>query len=530
MILSDFPLKKVSLLMCFFLAFFLKGYPDTLVSINDLTFNSDLEKEAFLHLTDEDSLNYPALYLAIDSSINKTKFQEILKRINVLEVPYRSHSFSKMKESKKIKKIYRNIHAELLKKYDEKVLFSSIFSNGEYQCVTSTMLYSLILHDLNIPFEIKLTPDHAYLVAYPKSENIIMETTNPLRGTVIYNDQFKTSYVESMHKMKIISDTEYKTESVNKLFNKYFGNPEIVTLKEIAGAQYHNKALFLLQNMQFKKAFEYMEKAYFLHPSKTNTYLLLVTLAATLDKVGVKNEHYAGYLAKIMRFQGSLISSDQLFTLFNQLTYQQLEYEGNVEMYIRSYHKILPAVKDSALQAEIKFVYNYERGRRLYNIKNYGEAMPFIKIAYGIKPKNLETEQMFINILVDKLSKSEYNKKVGKDLIAEMEAYTVKFPQLKNKIAFKKIYLLKCLDFMDKYYYEKDVSKGEIYRKKFEENYPSADYNFLSINKYIVHSYNSAGSCYFAKGNYKKSREIFKKGLFYVPDSRLLKNRLRIIE
>lgn len=101
-------------------------------------------------------------------------------------------------------------------------LFTELNKNGNYNCVTATALYGLLLNDLGIPFSIKETPEHVYLIAYPKSDAILIESTDPLKGYRVFNDNYKALIVQNLKENKIISESEFKTGNVNNLFDKYF--------------------------------------------------------------------------------------------------------------------------------------------------------------------------------------------------------------------------------------------------------------------------------------------------------------------
>ena len=232
----------------------------------------------------------------------------------------------------------------------------------------------------------------------------------------------------------------------------------------------------------------------------------------------------------MMRFGGTMVSNDQLFQLFSGMTYYQLEYEGDSELYKQSYEKVLQTVKDPALKSDISFMYNFEMGRIFFNKGRYKEALPFVETAYSIKPHNSDAESMFIGILADMVNKTLYNENGGAELLKKMDAYLDDFPELDKNITFKRMYLTVCLLQMDKYYYEKNMEKGETYRLKFEKFYPYREYEFLDINQILVKAYSTAGSYYFGRGDYRKSREMITRGLHYAPNSYLLKERLRALQ
>lgn len=518
-------LRIIAIILAFFIV--TAVYSDTLVALHDVTFHSEFEKQVFNSFFNEDKEDFLALYLSMDSTTDETFYNTSKMAFTILVHEFKVPGFEKSKNKKKLKKVYNTVHSKLLDKYTIESNFSAIFTKGEYQCVTGSMLYSLVFDELQIPYEIKLLPDHTYLIAYPESDYILVETTNPLKGTTVFNSQFKSNYVDFLRDSKLISKEEYATETVDDLFDKYYNKPEVINRKQLTGAQYTNLALSEMKKMDFINAFNLMEKAYLFHPNENNSYLLFITLVAAIEQTSFKSDDYAKYLAKLMHFHGKNLSTEQLFELFGQLTYRQLEYEGNVEQYDRSYQTIIKQVSDSSLKSEISFLYNYERGRLLFKKQKFSEASPFIEKCYYLKPTNNDAETMFLGILAISLEKSMYNNEDKAEVLEQLETYKTDFPLLKENVTFNSYWLRVCLTLMDEFYYASDVSKGEKYRLMFEKKYPRSKFEFLDLNSTIVHSYATAASYYFKKGNYKKSREMINKGLHYAPNNQLLLERLR---
>lgn len=502
---------------------------DSLISVYDLNLHSEFEKEVLEGIINENSEDYLALYLAIDSTISWEDYGRIKESIQNKTRLYCLPSFTKFKDKKKINKIYSGVHDQFLVLYDDKALFSETVENGHYQCVSGTMLYALILNELQIPFDIKLFPNHVNLIAYPETEYFILETTAPAQGTVVFNQQFKDHYVKYLFENKLISQQEFEMNSTEQLFDKYFNESEKINMKQLASAQYSNMALDYLQNLKFRRAYELMEKAYLLNPSKKNTYMLFVMLAAALEQIQISSEEFAQYFGKYIRFRDLVQNDDELLALFAQMTFKQLEYEGNVERYDSSYNKVISNVSDSALKMEMNFIYNFERGRKLYNRGDYQAAKEFAEKAYSIKPRQSDAEMMFLSILGDRIEKGVYNKEEEK-IIEMLKNYLVEYPQLNKNLNYKTEMLLVYLRLIDKFYYDGNVQKGEKYRIEFEEFYPASEYEFAKVNMDIVHSYNTAASYYFGKGKLKKCREMLDAGLHYVPNNQLLLQRLNMVK
>jgi hypothetical protein len=195
---------------------------DSILSINDLTFKNEVEKQAFKkYNTSPDSTDIIDLFLTPFEKENgfnsKIAHQKIQDCVNYLKPEIANKS-----DIKKIKFIYSYVHEKFLKVYKVKNCFSDIFENGEYNCVSATALYSIILSKLGVSYHIKEAPGHVFLIANPLKDKVLIETTDPKKGYYQFNAGFVAEYLKNLSDSKIITKKEADTTDVNTLFNKYY--------------------------------------------------------------------------------------------------------------------------------------------------------------------------------------------------------------------------------------------------------------------------------------------------------------------
>ena len=138
-------------------------------------------EEIILNAYKKDSVNYNFLksICAIDSTFSETNYSEYYKKLDDVIKTLPSKESKSKKETKRIKKVYDIIHSKFLKKYEANSIFTDIFKNGNYNCVTASAIYAYIFDKLDVPYHVKEAPSHVYLIAYPKTHNIYLETTAP---------------------------------------------------------------------------------------------------------------------------------------------------------------------------------------------------------------------------------------------------------------------------------------------------------------------------------------------------------------
>ena len=156
-------MKKIILIILVLNSIYTCGQNDFSKNLETKIVNDSVQVDFFKALFSIDSL-----ISNVEIEKNRNKVQKTIK-------------FSRQKEKKekherkRIKRIYNTIHNTFLEKYNIEAHFSDIFINGNYNCVSATALYSYVFESLEIPYKIKETPTHVYLVVYPKSYKIYIE-------------------------------------------------------------------------------------------------------------------------------------------------------------------------------------------------------------------------------------------------------------------------------------------------------------------------------------------------------------------
>jgi hypothetical protein len=497
---------------------------DSLVHFAELRFVSPDEKQAFDHIDSSLDVSYFNLALnarvAQSAQINSQCFSQYKDLIDRME----SGNFLSLKEEKQAKYIYSKVQDEMLKKYNLNTTFDQLFTKGDYNCVTATMLYGIILHKYRIPYEIKETPEHVYLVAKSGSKSTLMESTSPTQGYVSYNEMFKEHFIEYLKESKIISTEEIVKQGIDSIFSHFFFPHTSITLKQLAGVQYYNNAIFLMQSSDFKTALDQLQKSYFLYPSEKSRYLIQTALAVLLMNASYLQEEDWNYFIYITRHKSGILTDEALKSEFGRLTQKILVDKSQVQKYQQAYQFIIKNISDSMLRRDISFIYNFETGRYYLTTNRISEAFPYIEEAYKLNQDNYEVQNLFINTFIAILE--SYNDEEGIDAL---EKYYVAYETLRNDSRITGmltgVYLFKASSF----YENEQWNEGDIYLNKFEEmmnRYP--DNKGLSYQ--IENVYTRIAAHYFRLNNRQKSKEYILRGLKYYPDSYRLKSSLETIK
>ncbi|HEY5825733.1 MAG TPA: hypothetical protein VIT44_15270, partial [Cyclobacteriaceae bacterium] len=198
--------QKLVLFICAFLFSITCIAQDSLVYLSDINYSGDPEKQAFKSYFKDKEPDYFLLFNQPEKKATaeaKSLFYDFLKQLD-----FETKAKDK-KPDKKVKFVYDNVHQRFLSKYESIILFPDLFVNGEYNCVSATALYCMAFDYFKIPYTIKEEPTHVYPVAFPKNQQVIVETTNPQVGSYAFDHQFKQSYLERLRDQKLISVSEF---------------------------------------------------------------------------------------------------------------------------------------------------------------------------------------------------------------------------------------------------------------------------------------------------------------------------------
>lgn len=516
-------MKLFILTMSLFYLQFSAANKDSLIKFADLKFKSDAEKNAFLSYF-SGSKNHLSLFLSSYNKEASVSSQKIEAQINdcakVLEKETEG-----MSESKKIKFIYKYVHQRFLKMYKLHNNFADIFDNGEYNCVSGSALYALIFEKMNIPCQIVEMPAHVYLIAYPLTHKIRIETTDPKHGYVKFNNNHIENYVKYLLESKLILQQEIDTSTIDNIFDRHYFAASGVTLKALAGIQYSNFYLYDYENSNHDEGFSEIKKAYYLNPDQRTRYLLKSAVAYRVNNNSYSDKKTVDDLIFLCRFHNANIkeiSSENIKNEFLRLTESQLIKNSDYQLYDASYTAISTTLKDTALIKDISFYYHYELSRLGYNTyKDKEYVLGHLSAAYLSNPKHADLQNLILAYfakLIDKNSEAAH-------VIKLMGQFTNAYSFLNDHLRFNTTKANCLLELGYQSIATNNLAKGEKFLSEFEllcSKNPLLEPTAIFIEK----AYSTAASCYYKKGNYAKAKQFLKTGLIYAPESFALKLRL----
>lgn len=296
----------ILLTLCSFLFYSLPAQElDRATMVYDLLeFESNQEKKLFSSYAQENISDLTRLYLASDNgnhfeiSEQVADWHKFVKRIAKKQDVKDAERFLKF--------AFYKTHRKFLKHYNQYSSLQTLFAKGDYDCLSGTALYVLLLEELGYVYEIKETDYHIYILVTANVKDsdtgsnypFLFESTDPLTGFVsdekeiLKRQDYYLNPTPIEEEMKGISnkDREYQfSRAVNNSVNKI----------ELAGLQYYNIGIAQYNRYEFKQAIKSLQKALFFYDSPRIKEFLNLTVSVALEskeldnpeKLAIKNNY-----------------------------------------------------------------------------------------------------------------------------------------------------------------------------------------------------------------------------------------------
>jgi len=486
-----------------------------------ITYNNESEK-ALLNTSQS-----PAEYikLALVAEVGENDANSLLKRADDDIKQLNWESTSDQKTEKRLKQLFQKIHAAFLRQYNEKAKFSQLFTTGDYQCVGASILYAYILEQYKIPYQIKETPTHVYVVAYPDSYNILLETTNPTFGYYAPDAKMKANYVQTLVKSKFIDQGHVDQVGIDQAFNEVFYSKTSITLKNAVGLLYYNKSLEKIDANRYADAYSDMAKAEILYPATKHEFLKNDIMNEVLKNS--KFDDMKDWEALVYIVNSPITAEDEKKNVeyeFNELIQNKLWKSAQKDKVDEVFAYLTKNLKDSTLRSNIEDNYLMENGRYAYLSHKNAEAQMYLGKEVLKNPNNPLPKSLLVDLITPQFA----NQSGSVQNIELLNQYTQRFPFMAKDPVIRSIYLYNYAFMSLAAFVQNNGATGDKYMKiMMNEMDNFKDYtqkNDLLVSKV----FGKASEYYYRKQGKQKAMEILNTGLKYEPTSEDLLRKIRV--
>jgi tetratricopeptide (TPR) repeat protein len=432
-------------------------------------------------------------------------------------IELRKEDLSDLKEKKQIRIINKRIRSKFFSRYAPISEFPEIFTkNGQFNCVSSTMLYALVFEDLNIPYQINEYPNHVNITAFPETSHIVIETTSPDKNMGMYTDDFKYQFVQMLMENKSITQNELNTLTTEQIFDKYFFTEGKISLKQLIGLEYSNKCIEKLKEVNTKAALAAAEKSMLFYPeNKPVKYMISTVLLMRIAENNMNEKELKKSICKLIELNPEGNKDNLIVDLYKNLFYKtQIEQNNFMQTEMDHYDIITACKSNKSVSDKINRIYHMQLAIVYGDDRNYRKAFEHAKEAYKSSPNHREVISVFINSYITTLDDVGETDKIYEKLERDQE----EFPALKNNIKFKSIKASMMLQLVSEYSEADEITKALEMIKTFE-NYHDSDKEMFINDKSIGFAYKAVAFYYIRTNRLNKAKEIVNNAVKRYPDN-----------
>jgi len=175
--------------------------------------------------------------------------------------------------------LFYKTHQKLLKQYNKGTTFNKLLEDGDYDCVSASITYSVLLKYFDIDYSIIETDYHVFIIAKLNDKEYIFETTDSRNGFISEEEkvqEFKSDFLPAINSAQL-----NQKESIG---SSVYGQPNSktiykeISLRQLSALQYFNQGLIAMYNKDYKLASRRLQQALNLYDSeRINMFFQVVT-------------------------------------------------------------------------------------------------------------------------------------------------------------------------------------------------------------------------------------------------------------
>ncbi len=490
-------------------------------SCSRLKFHSPIEQEGFNLLCSGQKPDYLTMAVAVNPNSDFTDLKTIRQVITTEASLLKAKMMDIKKPVEKLKYVFDHVQKTYLKQYDLDADFSEMFENGKHNCLTATLLYSLLLDELSIKHTIKFMPGHVYPIAYANDVPYIFETTDPVHGFVELNGTVQKNAIQSMRLMQFITSDNGKGKSTSDLFDRYYIKLNNTEMKGLVAYQYTNASFVAMLKQDYLTAYDLTAKGILLAPMDEMYILQEELLKQAIAQANKTSSLRAELLTAYYNSTKNENKKNQIADEFHQSAYLILFSSfPSPDSLLPVYNAFYNGIKDEDVRKVLENIYTESYLSYLRSKEKQDDAFEFVYKLY-VKGNNSTfikgQMQQNINTLSDQI-------RYGNNPLSGYDSLALHYPALMDFDIFKFNRGNAILNSAGQAFRRKVPDEGERLLEEFNKAAYFNEKSIYACNPASV--YSLAGSCYFKMGNIAKAKASLKKGLTFDPDNYEIKQKL----
>lgn len=484
------------------------------------------------------------LFMISDSTCSEQKTAAAKKQFDAFIGELKTSRILKQSEEKMIRELHKRVHERFLTRYRALIDFNEIFVNGEYNCVSSTALFALVLEELDIPYYVQEQPGHVLIMAYPNTSNITVEMTTVKNAFVIPPRKDINRAIANLLELQLVTPKQVKAMGDVGIYDMFFNVRSKLTIDQLIGIQFFNHAITSVNNDQTERSLSEICKAERFYDVYRTKILKSELLLDVVEKQDFKS---IGSLPYLFEF-GNTNKYKHQYIVYGYASFinQRLIADGNRSLADSSLVLVKRIVSDTNLLNDLTGIYYLGMSDYFAKARKHEKALEYSEMAYRSSPNSSFVKASLLDQIAYHLSvkylydddDDEYPEEdeepdegleTAEKFYSEINKYCVKYPYLDSNNRFVLLKLYANIDFSMNYYKENDGLNGKKYFDASEELIDRITDKELIDEDYLGWLYAECASYLFRQHQYNEAVQAIEKGLKIAPDHERLLARLEII-
>lgn len=506
-------------------------------------YTTDYEKQV---LNDVNASHFE-LFMISDSTCSEQKTAAAKKQFDAFISELKASKILKQSEEKTIRALHKQVHERFLTRYRALVDFNEIFVSGEYNCVSSTALFALVLEELEIPYYVQEQPGHVLIMAYPNTSNITVEMTTVKNAFVIPPRKDINRAIANLLELQLVTPKQVKAMGDVAVYDLFFNERSKLTINQLIGIQFFNHAITSVNNDQTERSLSEICKAERFYDVYRTKILKSELLLDVVEKQDFKS---LGSLPYLFEF-GNMNKYKHAYIIYGYASFinDRLIADGNRPLADSSLVLVNRIVKDTNLLNDLTGIYYLGMADYFSKARKHEKALEYSEMAYKSSPNNSFIkssllDQISYHLSVKYLSDEEYSEEeeeldeeeldeeieTAEKFYSEINKYSIKYPYLDSNNRFILLKLYANIDFSMNYYKENDGLNGKKYFDISESLIDRITDKELIDEDYLGWLYAECATYLFRQHKYNEAVKTIENGLKIDPDHEVLLRRLEIIK
>lgn len=511
-------------------------------NIDLLVYNSPFEKDNFSQLEDKSPLE---LLLGLKDDMNLDELAQVKSEIEVIASKLEKKNIATESPKNQAKILEQVLHSKWLKEYQLVAPFHLIFEDGRYNCVSATALFAIFCERYNIPYRVQEIPSHVYLIMYPKSAHIEVQTTADKKSSFQYSNSHINRMVSTLVQLGIVTKEEVKARGAKAIFSERYYNTKEIDLTVLVGDQYSNDAIVHIENGDTINAISSAVKATMLHPSEHNNMVKLQVLDSYLHHATMSNDTDFACLLEYSNMNEHFI--DNIEYKYGTYLQTNLILKGKKKEVDERHEFLMGGINNEQAENVIQKVYLLACSEYYRQGMNTSKWSEYVIQAYEMDPSaedimvpaaaavTYNVATFNVDDYYDNMSDEEYDELEEELGEAEyrlnlLDGYMEKYPLLKSSTAVSALYLFLYVESCRESFDYEDPEKGWMYYNKVMEKKDTFEDSDLVDEDLLGYMYSSIALYFYHNADYKEALKYVNEGLEIVPDHPRLINKKEIIE